>query len=450
MKSSHKSQKIKNQGSAIAIVVLTGAIVTFLVFTWVTFSLMNSKKTVAIAQNISARYAAESAISKSIYFLLSHPVTDTVLIDTSLGADSTSAFSFSDTVRHTSASASVSDQGAFLKITALGKSGDASCEIEASFGRDPGSAFRYALVLADPRPLNMGSGKIWGDVLLNAPPKGQISGKMEIGKASVPLIDTKMFLNSMAEMERKILLPESSDIVLQGSRAFGGKNPPPFKKHGTLFVEGNLLIDNNTFGPLLEIKGPGTIISTGEIQISGNTYVHNVEILALGTIKCFDKVRLENVTLYSQNILYLDDQVKFSGSMYSFERVVIANQALVQMPSVVFIKGLPTAKNKKTGFFLSGEAQFSGTVICMGIRSLTHIEKEALFTGLFYSPGNIELEGTVLGCVVAQSMRSENDSTANILAGGIINRGKLPASFALPNSFGKTGENYKLVEWIEK
>jgi hypothetical protein len=63
--------------------------------------------------------------------------------------------------------------------------------------------------------------------------------------------------------------------------------------------------------------------------------------------------------------------------------------------------------------------------------------------------GYLILEGTVFGCVAAQSLleNAVDAGQSNVLAGGTINRKILPKNFIVPCAFGLAGTTYRLVSW---
>jgi cytoskeletal protein CcmA (bactofilin family) len=454
---------LNDRGSAIVLVVSMGALVTLMVFTWVAFSVGRYHVIIDKRDGLNARYAAESAVSKAIYGQMVNP-SDTIRRDSMVivsRADSLRTrdtmpavdtfLNYTDTVHHSQASASVGEEGSFLRVKANGTAGNVACEIDALFGYKLPPQFRYALILAEQnRRLEIRKGHIIGDVQLAQQPQGSIEGKVDVGTAAgLPQVNSGKFESDIKGFESKMQLPENAETVLQSSQVYNEHSPPPFDSGKDLFVNGNILIENTSNSPFI-IKGPGTIISSGSIQISGNTVMENVEILALDKITIFDNARLRDVTIFSMTTIGLGDEVRYTGNLYAFKNITLAGSAVVAMPSFAYVRGLLT--DSLSGIWLTQESNFSGTVFCDQGARYSVIAQEARFSGLFYTKGDLVLEGTVFGCVAAASLRDPNDRRKNSLAGGTINRKMLPNNFIVPCAFGQKGvsDAFALVSWSEQ
>jgi cytoskeletal protein CcmA (bactofilin family) len=151
----------------------------------------------------------------------------------------------------------------------------------------------------------------------------------------------------------------------------------------------------------------------------------------------------------------LGDDVRCSGNFYAFENIILAKNAVVEMPAFAFVRGVlkGNALTSSCGVRLSGESRFSGIVFCEQGFTYSSIEKNARFTGLFYTRGYLALEGTVYGCVAAQRMKKDLAGDKNEFAGGMIDRKMLPKNFTVPCAFGQNkrgvSEAFKLVSWKE-
>jgi hypothetical protein len=449
-----------NRGSAIMLVVSFGALVTLLVFTWVVFSVKRYHVSIERRDGLRARYAAESVISQVIYEKMVNPGDSLKRNDTGVmlqpTPDSTMTddpLPYTDSLHNSSATAMVEEEGSYFRVKAEGRAGTGDCTIDALFGIELPPEYRFALILAgicsDNTPLQIRRGKIIGDVQLPKGVNGPITGKVEKG-AGKPPVNPDKFAAEIREFDKKLDIGDSAETVLPTTQTFTDKKPPPVCKDKDLFVNGNILIESRSRIPFV-VSGPGTIIATGNIQISGTVVIDNVEILALGNVQCFDNARLQNVTLYSRQMIGFGDKVTVSGNLYAKESIVLAGQATVEMPTFAFTKDNPSKKdgNKNCGLQLTQQSRFSGTFFCNGALTTSLIERDARFTGLFYSMGYLILEGTVFGCVAAASLTENIDDagTTNILAGGTINRKILPKNFIVPCAFGQAGTAYRLVSW---
>ncbi len=434
-------------GSAMVLAIGVGTIVLLLVFGWAAFSVRQTRSGLHDESELRARYAAESVISKSVYALMAAqagvPFVDTIKI----AGDSVleQMIDYSDSVHSSSASAMLAHKGPFLRIRATGRSKQNQCIVEAQFGRELSAEFRYALILTDARPLKINNGLVRGDIQAPFPPAGQFEGKYQKG-ASWPNVDFAPFLNVMGRFGNRIRAPQPGDSIVAGPKAYSRKNPVPLKQNAVLFVDGPMLIDNPPPSPEMVLEGPATLIVTRDLQISGNVRLDNLEILVRGRVNCFDQARFRNVTICSQGTIYFDDQVRFWGSLYAGESIILNNQAYAESPTLAFIAG---AGKPARSFFLGQEARFEGVMVCKDNRIPSGIAKTALFTGVLYTLGPLALEGTVHGCVAARSLVNDFAPGQNALWNGRIMRNQLSPHFVLPVTFGKPGQDYKLMKWTE-
>lgn len=441
------------------LVVSLGALVTLLVFTWVVFSVKRYHASIDKRDELRARYAAESVISQVIYEKMVNPGDSLKRNDTGVmlkpSPDTLIAddpLTYTDSLHASSATATAEEEGSYFRVKAQGKAGNNGCDIDALFGIELPPQYRFALILAgagsENTSLEIKRGKIIGDVSLPKEPHGPLNGKFE-KCAAKPGVDFGKFKKEIETYKRKMQTGDSGETSLTTTQTYSGKSPP-ISKDKDLFVNGNILIESRSQTPLV-VKGPGTIIATGNIQISGSVIVDNVEILAIGNIQCFDNARLQKVTLYSSQMIGFGDKVKVSGNLYAMENLVLAGQASIEMPTFAYVGGDSAKKGspKTYGLQLTQQSRFSGTYYCNGPYTVSLIERDTRFTGLFYSMGYLILEGTVFGCVAAQSLieNSIDAGQTNVLAGGTINRKVLPKNFVVPCAFGLAGTTYRLVSW---
>jgi hypothetical protein len=454
-----------NHGSAIVLVVSVGALITLLVFTWVVFSVQRFHAVIEKRDALRARYAAESVISQVIYEKTINPSDSLKRADTGIfisgkdgiGSDSAAVedpLSYTDSLHASSATAEAADEGSYFRVRARGTSGKVDCAIDALFGIELPPEYRFAAILfgsgSEIKPLEIKRGRIIGDISSTKAPLGTIDGKFEPG-ATKPIVNTAKFEGEMERLKRKIEIGDSGETVLPTTQTFSGRSMPALGRDKDLFVNGNILIEDRSQTPLV-VKGPGTIIATGNIQISGSVIVDNVEILALGDIQCFDNVRIRKATLYSRQMIGFGDKVTVSGNLYATTKLVMAGQATVEIPTFAYIKGSDSVgkKGDKTGGLqLTQLSRFSGIVYSRSEKTVSQIGRDTRFTGLFYTMGYLVLEGTVFGCVAAQSLTEdpEDAQTTNVLAGGTINRKILPKNFVVPCAFGRPGTTFRLVSW---
>jgi hypothetical protein len=438
-----------------------GAVVTFIVFTWVTFSVRRAHESIDMRDRLNARYAAESVVSAALYARMINPTgalsPDSVVQivhagDTLNQTAEDSSLIYVDSLHGSKASATLSEEGSYICVAAKGEAGEATYSVSALFGQELPKEFNYALILSiQNKPLEVRRGRIIGDVKTAQPPSGSIDGKIDAGRiVTLPQVDESKLTSAMSRLEEKISISDSGSIQYLSSQAFDERTLPKFRGDSTIFVNGHVLISGGMTKPLV-IKGPGSIVAAGDIQITGMTDIEDVNLIATGQIKCFDDARLGTVTLYAQKSIYLDNQARVSGNLYAFSTITLAGESSITMPSFAYVKGSEGKDPKKNicGLQLMDQARFSGTFFCAyaGPTSYSLIEKDTRFTGLLYTRGRLELGGTVFGCVAAFSLAVSMEDDRNTLAGGLVNRRLLPKNFMVPPAFGQKGAGYKLVSW---
>jgi cytoskeletal protein CcmA (bactofilin family) len=443
------------------LVVAIGAVVTFIVFTWVAFSLHRSHKSVEKRDSLHARYAAESVVSAALYEQMLNPTglpspDSAVQIvragDSLSNSPAESTVVYRDSIHGSEAAATLCDEGPFIRVMAKGTAGKETWEIDAQFGQELSSEYRYALILSiQNKPLEVKRGRIVGDVKVAQQPTGSIDGNIEAGTiVTLPQVDESKLQAGMRNLEEKTVVSDSGETVLQGSHAFDEHSWPRSLNTAGLSVSGHLLIQGRGNRPLM-INGPLTVVAGGDIQLSGNVEMSDVSLVTAGQIKCFDKVRLSAVTVYAKKMIYFDNQVRCSGDFYSLENLTLAGQSEIEMPSFAYVKGSISKDPKKTvyGLQLMQESRFSGTFFCASGASFSTIERDARFTGLLYTRGRLALQGTVFGCIAAASLAESVEDDRCVLAGGSINRKVLPKNFMIPRAFGTRGAGFRLVSWSE-
>ncbi|MBN1128443.1 MAG: hypothetical protein JXA71_05620 [Chitinispirillaceae bacterium] len=455
------STKIAERGSAIMLVVAIGAVVTFIVFTWVAFSLHRSRGVIEKRDVLHARYAAESVVSAALYERTlnpSGPVSPDSAVqvvragDTLSNTPAESTIVYRDSVHGSEAAATVSDDGPFIRVRAHGSAGRETWGIDARFGQELSAEYRYALILSvQNKPLEVRRGRIIGDVKVAQQPTGAIDGKIEAGTVvTLPQVDESKLETGMARLREGGIAFDSVENVLQGSHAFDERSWPRAVGSAGLSVSGHLLVQGGGTRPFA-IKGPLTVVAGGDVQLSGNVEMSDVTLVASGQVKCFDNVRLNGVTVSAGKMIYLDNQVRCSGEFYSLENLTLAGQSEIEMPSFAFVKGSISKDPKKTmfGLQLMQESRFAGTFFCASGASFSIIERDARFTGLLYTRGVLSLQGTVFGCVAAAMLAESAEDDRCVLAGGTIDRRILPKNFMIPQAFGTRGAGFRLVSWNE-
>jgi hypothetical protein len=450
-----------NRGSAIMLVMAIGAVVTYIVFSWVAFSVRRSHSVIDTRDRLNARYAAESVVSKALYERMINPqgpiVPDSAFQIVRAGdslnqAAAESTLVYIDSLHHSEASATLHEEGSYVRVEAAGRAGKATWDIVALFGQEMPPDFKYALILSvQNKPLEVRRGRIVGDVKTAQQPAGSIDGKIDAGSiVTLPPVDERKFAEVMIELEGKLSFSDSAETVFQGSQVFDEQTMPQLGNGRTVFVNGHVLISGGLTKPI-SLKGPGTILATGDIQISGAAAIEDVECIAVGQVKCFDACRLDKVTIYSQQSIYLDNEAWVSGNLYAFKTITCAGQSTIALPSFAYIKGEAGKDPRKNvfGLQLLQQARDSGTFFCAAAASYSIVERDARFTGLLYTRGRLELGGTVFGCVAAFELAESIEDNRNTLAGGTIIRKVLPSNFVIPPAFGRKGAGYRLVSWSE-
>jgi cytoskeletal protein CcmA (bactofilin family) len=431
-------------GSALAIVVALSAIASLVISITIAMSVYRSNKSLTETHKVKARYAAESAISRRIFELLNDPsslkIPDTINVN-------------NDTVsRGDKNSYSVSSvTEPYLTITGTGKHESEQYHVQAQFGKELPKELQYALVLfSSSSPLEIGSGKINGDIRTAGSVNGSFNGKIidptntehVILKAEIPV---KIRNSNLTRLDM-----HSNDYkIYHANSAFKGQELLELEEQNSIRVNGSLLLNNQINNKLITLQKPLSIIIKGDVQISGNIVINDIEVICGGEFKLLGNARIVNGCVYVKKKSFFSDESQYRGSLYSESSVNIAGQAQILMPSFFLLTGDSAKEDRSyTALEMSGESRFAGTVI--STRSGTHSEigKASLFMGYLQTQGKLVLKGNVYGTVLVNQMVDNLDSDENRMAEGSINRELLPRSFVLPVFLG-VGDNFRLIRWTE-
>ncbi|OGJ95409.1 MAG: hypothetical protein A2487_19305 [Candidatus Raymondbacteria bacterium RifOxyC12_full_50_8] len=336
----------------------------------------------------------------------------------------------------------------FLQVTSTGHYKTASKTIVVKLGTRLPKIFDAGLILSGPRPLLVDGGTLNGSAVLkvNTMPSGAFL-EMEFLKGDLPEINEKLFKKTMDNLLSSTQISDTGKSAISQLISYNFSNKPDFTGDSMLTHAGNVLINGDRFNTDLVIEGPGTIESGQGIQLTGRVFLKKVTLIAQGDLACFDNARLEECVLLSYTRVHLGNKTDFSGTIYSNGTVEILNEAKVRPFALIYARG-QGGKGAKT-VQIDEQAVVAGTVIVPGRNGLVYIGYEALFCGVLFCRGSVDIRGNVKGAVAAVSFMARRDEAqpyANVFIDGRIDRTELPYNYSAPLGL-LTEPDFEVVGW---
>lgn len=226
-------------------------------------------------------------------------------------------------------------------------------------------------------------------------------------------------------------------------------------KDRRLAMQGDLVVRFSD--PSAVLEGPGTILVTGSMEIHGDSHLKDVTLIVQRALTLFDDVQVDSATCYAATI-QLKDHARCSGALFAQKLIQCDGVARIRSASLLFLGNGEPRDQKQIR--IEGNAQVEGTIVShLGIRMLREtaqgglslsstgdprlisIGRDAVVQGLIFTDGPVELQGTVLGSVVAQRFREGRVEDAT------INRYRMPANVRIPQGFRINRRRPRLLVW---
>lgn len=426
------------------------------------------------AYRLQAQYAVEAGIAHARWRLGQpgglraawDPITDT-------------GSSFTDTLTEGATyTVSLRSYGGYIEAIATGRCYKEQVVVRTLLGMRPPAWFARAVTLGrSSYPLVMaGDSRIRGDVLAGPggvrtgripgepmpPPAPRIDGEV-LAQGEEAGFDPWVFDATMTVLDRHLDGEDGITHSAADLRVFGERiTPQAFSdslRGGVIHFSNPLtLLSAGPDDPPLE--GPLTLICEGEMRLQGHLKLRGpVMIAARDSLRVTDQADIRGGVLYSPGLIRLNGTARLEGQALSRYEIVVADQAQVVYPGVLFATGKNDAGRREGGLLIASSQEQSGsfivhpTAMLLGgapvmDRTTLKIEPHAQVAGLLYSANYTWLEGTLLGSAATRAFYMERGPTTyiNWINDGVIDRHPLADAFRLPLMFSAR-PHFEMVAW---
>jgi hypothetical protein len=451
----------KNEnGSALAIVLILVTALTLIASIVVLAYGYHYRSARRDVNRLQARYLAEGAIYKTLWFLGGNEGRDISWRpeDYPLHID-----------EENTARVSVRPRGGTFEITAAVEHRNQSVELMVVAAQGLPDCFDKAIILGgrDFPIVVTGETQITGDVLvgLKGVKAGTIKGTRFKGKKLVhgrieknprlqsPSFDVSVFRETIANCLK--ICRERGRATLLDFEADSLQLAPGT----TVLVNGELDSRLAACGP---IYGPLTFIAPGDLRISGSVkLLDRIIIVAGGQISIEDSALVDDALVYAGTGIGVSGQASGAMQLLTPGNIVIQDKVLLNYPSFLFAATHVDSAIMTGSITLEGDAVVQGALILAenkellekNIRrnSMIKVGDNAHVVGLVYSTNRTSISGTVDGMVMTDHFYFYESPTTyiNWLKDARIDRTTLPEDFKIPVAF--TNEpRFEILQWYER
>lgn len=415
-------------GSALFAVLLLTVIISLSLLIVLTGYFGQVRYVTSAQDYLQAKYNAESAIAEWINTAQNEPVSLPQSKDKHL----------QQIANHDSVSLTLQPWGAYQRLSVEAGIKRESFRMGTTVGFAPGRLYDHAVVLSpqDFALVVTGNTRITGNVLVgrSGVKKEALRGRPYTGSRLVngniikttidqrpsvnePYVDALLInlrekLNGLPTHQFDALLRDSTVVQLPG--------------RGSII---SLRQEDLEMGPW-HIKGSGILVSNEALHLHSGIKIEN-EVMVLAS----QALTLENVAYLSDAVLYSPKGITLAGT--TGEDVQLISEGPIEVNGSSDLAGnslvLSINASDEDAIVIGGQSRISGTLAMLFDHRLavsqTKINKmfigsQAVIEGHVYSQGLLELEGTVLGCVMTDKFYFYHSPTHyyNWIRDGIINR----------------------------
>lgn len=251
-------------------------------------------------------------------------------------------------------------------------------------------------------PLGMSQGHIKGEGVID---REFLRGNLLVRQTlDVPTLDTIVMARYLRDLESRRSQP---NLVLTGSQQFGKTQQDILRKHSTIYVENNLVIEDMTFSSYDSIR---TIIVAGRVDIKGGSRLGGlIEIVAGKTIRVSDSARIDEAILLSADSLVLSENACFSGTAIAAHSIAVVDRSSLQFPSLLLLDARDNDSDEHGRISLASQGHLETTCWLTGLPpdarrdSYTiYLDTSTVMQGVIVSDGQTDLRGTLYGSVATE------------------------------------------------
>ncbi len=329
---------------------------------------------------------------------------------------------------------------AYLDIRSTGVSGPESVTVQARFGRvlDP-LWFSAALTLTGDSALKpFRSDQVRGAIRMKKPMAGITTLPLPAAIQGPNYADDDVAekYQSLLNQLRGALAAEAAE---PGNGEYTSARPPPLSPGKPLsFPLGDVTLRQDG-AATWELDGPAVIASEHGIHVRGPVLLKNVTLLTAGDVYFEGGAQGQDVTLFAQGQLILQDQAQVEGLLLSGRNLIVRDRAAVTGNSLVL--QAPTTADSSQAIRILGQAAVRGFVVSTGSWGKIVLEGSACrVTGVLLA-NQIWPAGLIQGSVVAATLRCGAATPGqSCLGDAILDREALPPDFVQPWDFGPVAD----------
>lgn len=460
---------LKNtDGSALLLVLVIIMVLTTIIGAVLMGNFMQRRLFVKELQKIQARYLAEAAVYKTLWYLSGN------------GGRDVRWRPQKESIRlgeGQEARVSVTEWGGFLRVHATvilkntinGRSREVGESVQALVGETLSPPFRQAIHIGGTSyPLVVtGKTRIVGDVMVGREgvKTGRIKGR---GFQGPNVVDGRITRQSQPHMP-----PFRAGLLQKAFRQFrtalSSPSGPDVYEPLTIraaeeldrdvlrniFIHGDLqiMLDAND-----QFAGPYRFVSAGNITIRGDSrLLERIELIAAGKIFIVGQARIKDCILYAQEGIEISEHAQIEGQFFSPTEIIIKGDAVLEYPSLIYCSGKIENGSLRGLISLDDRSVLRGTSILAPLQPRENLHrnqmrlvvaKNAKIAGAVYTSSNTELHGVVIGSVVTNKFYLFVPPTTylNWLRDATVDRTKLPGRFRLPIVFSEKPK-LDIIKW---
>jgi hypothetical protein len=448
-------------GSAMVLVIVLITSLTLTILILLRASELRVRSVIRENHSIQAMYLAEAGIEKALWMLSGNSGGNArwrTSGETIELFDGLTAF------------VSVSDWGAYVRITSEAFVHGTGRRIEALTGQTPPVAFRRAICTGNAEYALVVTGKntINGDVLvgMRGVEQGSISGKGFEGKTPVvgrieraekpriPQYNPGQAVSFMTQCETLIASPGGARIVRSGTTLDSTFAENVNDSH--IHFQGDLVIRYNGQACLLD---SGRVITcSGNMILSGKGMIgRNTVFAAGGRIRIEESASFKGCLFFSSRGISISGDGEMEGQFFCHSGIEVNGPSRLAFPSLLFSDGKFSGNGVSRNITLRSGAKLQGTAICYFLMNdgriqdnapLIQLDPSSTVTGIVYSVGQTTLEGRVYGCVATNEFYLRESETTYIhwLRDALVDRSRLPAGYTMPLLF-ESGSEFRMIRY---
>jgi hypothetical protein len=255
----------------------------------------------------------------------------------------------------------------------------------------------------------------------NLPIRGRLSGRAhQTDKKSDTLSSTKSVEGRIKEF---IISLNSKSMSTEDTSFF--EAPLVIRNSGELGaipddVKSHLLLDGSFSS--ITWKSKRKITVSGDLQVTGFFKLENLEFSVGGEIRILDYASLANVTLFTEQRIFIGDNAVFHGNALAMGTINVFGHAEVKERSSLVAAGVRSSMSQnrnqpnRYSIFFSDAAKFDGTAVALGNPGGIKTDPKASLQGILWAQRAVCHGGKLTGIIKAEFLLDCYDPESDSLA----------------------------------